>query len=127
MTHLTLVPKSRMPSVKSVNAGVLDRPSPTSEFLTRRILNLTLKGETIGSLISEAALILETGKPGALDRISEITNTLMFAGVWLIPLSEDDEPVHAVVEYPERLAKHHAELSRNIPALQGLVLHPTKA
>lgn len=123
MTHLTLVENKQKTQRNTAIAGTA-RPAPTDEFLSRRVLSLKLGDATIRELLTEAARLLKSEDSNALRRFSEVTNQLMFAGVWFIPFDVDDyTPAHGLVSNAQTLSKYHRELKRNLAQLNGLELH----
>lgn len=120
MSHLKLVEtrKVKRPAAPTDAA----RPAPTDDFLVRRVRALNIGTETIGELLDEAKALYEAGIT-SLDRISEITDKLMSAGIYLIEADEEADTIpDGVVAYPRTLIKLHKELARHDEQLGGLAL-----
>lgn len=118
MPHLTLV----MADTPSAQPAAT-RPTPTSEFLARRILAFQLGSERIGALLAEVDTVLRNDGPNTLRRSSDITDVLSLAGIWLCPQESDDAPpMHGLVAYPAKLVKLFPELERVQSELDGLQL-----
>jgi hypothetical protein len=124
--YLTLVrPDCTFPRVNPV---AMPQPVPTQEFLSRRVLALTIGTETVGAMLSEAASYLQPDAPDSRGRYSSISDALRLAGIWVWPPeSEDDPPTHGLVVYPEKLVKRFPDLKRLQSELEGLKLELSPA
>lgn len=128
MSHLKLVVTNTPRKRKLPPPTDTQRPVPTSEFLARRILALTLGELTIGATLAELTDPLRFEKPNFLRRLSDLENRLMLVGIWSIhPDIDDPMPNHGMVVYPADLVKRYPELKRVLDQLDGLVLLPSAA
>lgn len=128
MSHLKLVVTNNPRKLKLPPPADTQRPVPTAEFLTCRVLALPFCGQTIGGAVAEMADYLRPDAPDALQQASAITDALMLIGIWIFPPVEDDDPpTHGLVVYPAKLAKRYPELKRVLDQLDGLQLMPPAA
>jgi len=128
MSHLKLVVTNTPRKRKQSSQTDTPRPVPTPEFLARRILALPLGTQTIGATLAELADPLRHERPNFLSRLSDLTNALMFAGIWpMHPDIDDPMPIHGMVAYPAKLVKRYLELKRVLDQLDGLILLPPAA